>query len=112
MICTRSVFSPRTVMAPDFAAGGDAKSANLGTRDMEGLNVQGTSKSTAAADGSRSIDAETWYSPDLGIDLFVVHRSPQTGTVTISVKDLKRGEPDQSMFAVPSGFQLVKANRR
>ncbi len=112
MICTRSVFSPRTVMAPEFAAGGDAKSANLGTREMEGLNVQGTSKTTAASDGSRSIETETWYSPDLGIDLFVVHRNPQTGTVTISVKDLMRGEPDRSMFAVPSGYQLVKANSR
>ncbi|MFZ0392535.1 MAG: hypothetical protein WCF17_04955 [Terracidiphilus sp.] len=112
MICTRTAFNPRPVLAPNIAAGGDDKSANLGTRTMEGLNVQGTRKTTAAADGSRTIQNDSWYSPDLGIDLSVVRRSPQTGTVTIDVKDLKRGEPARSMFAIPSGYQLARARGR
>lgn len=109
MICTRSAFHPRSALSPDSAAEGDAKTANLGTRTMEGLNVTGTSKTAPAADGSRSIETESWYSPDLGIDLSVVRRSPQTGTVTINVKDLVRGEPTGSLFTVPSGYQVVKA---
>jgi hypothetical protein len=109
MICTQSAFTPRPMLSPASGAGGNGKSASLGTRTMQGLSVQGTSKTTAAADGSKTMQTESWYSPDLGIDMFVVRRSAQTGTVTINVKDLKRGEPAREMFAIPSGYQLVKA---
>ena len=112
MTCTRSAFRPRPIIGNDMAAGGDGQSANLGTRTMEGLTVQGTRKTTPAYDGSSSIETETWFSPDLGIDLLVVRRSPQMGTVTLSVKELQRGEPDASWFSTPSGFQMVKTSRR
>ena len=111
MICTRTLFHPRTVLAPNVAADG-AQSTNLGTRDFDGLNALGTRTTAPAYDGSKSIQNETWYSPDLGIDLFVVRTSPQSGTITLSVKDLQRGEPEGSWFAVPSGYQLVKARGR
>ncbi|HTX75001.1 MAG TPA: hypothetical protein VMD29_02260 [Terracidiphilus sp.] len=112
MVCTRSAFHPRPILGNDMAAGGDAQTANLGTRTMQGLSVQGTRKTMPASDGSSSIETETWFSPDLGIDLFVVRKSPQSGTVTLNVKDLQRGEPDASWFSAPSGFQMVKTRTR
>lgn len=110
MICTQTAYRPRTMLHADFAAGGDAGSANLGTRTMDGLNVQGTRKSAPSYDGSSTMQTEEWYSPDIGMDIFVVRKSPQTGTVTLNVRDLQRTEPDASWFMVPSGFQLVKAH--
>lgn len=111
MTCAVSAFHPRAVV-DENAASGDAAPASLGTRTMEGLQVTGTRKTAPAYDGSASIQTETWYSPDLGMDVFVVRTSPQSGTITLNVRDLQRGEPDASWFSPPSGFQVVKGGRR
>ena len=112
MVCTRSAFHPRTVLSPNFAAGGDLKGTNLGTRTMQGIMVQGIRKTAPAYDGSSTVQTDLWYSADLGIDLFVVRRSPASGTVTLAVKDLKRGEPNKAMFGLPAGFQVVRVRGR
>lgn len=111
MVCTRSSFHSRTVLSPNLAAA-NLKGANLGTRTLEGVMVQGIRKTAPAYDGSRTVQTDLWYSPDLGIDMLVNRRSPTTGTVTLTVKDLKRGEPAKSMFGVPSGFRVVRVHGR
>lgn len=112
MTCTRTVFHPRQILDTSLAEAGTGTPASLGTRNIDGLLAVGTRKTAPDYEGNRSIQTESWFSPDLGMNLFVVRTSPQAGTVTINVKDLQRGEPDRSWFTVPSGFQLLKARGR
>lgn len=52
---------------------------------------------------------ESWYLPQLQMDLSVVRTNPQMGQVTLTVQNLQQVNPDASWFAVPSGFQLNNA---
>jgi hypothetical protein len=101
--------------APANAEG--AARVSLGQQTMDGLAVTGTRVTDGAA-GSQATGStapaytENWYSPDLHIDLEMVRSNPKMGQVTLHVRDLERGEPDTSWFAVPSGYQVKNARSR
>jgi len=58
------------------------------------------------ADRVVEVDDETWYSPELHINLLVRRSDPRTGVLTIGVSGLKREEPPASMFEVPQGYKI------
>jgi len=119
--CAVTAFRPRLDLtgASDAAAQAgpnDGSRVSLGRQTMDGLIVTGT-RVTEATDGSQggaSTPAHTdrWYSPDLHIDLETVRSNPQMGQVTLHIRDLVRGEPDPSWFAVPSGYEVKNAASR
>lgn len=49
---------------------------------------------------------ESWYSPDLKLALATVIDDPVKGVTKYEFRDLKRGEPDPSLFLVPPGYVL------
>jgi hypothetical protein len=52
---------------------------------------------------------ETWMADDLKVPVRSKMTDPRTGTNTMELTNLLRGEPDASMFAVPSDYSVKKA---
>jgi hypothetical protein len=57
-----------------------------------------------------SVVTERWVSTDLQIPLAMTHSDPMMGTMTSTVTSVTRGEPDASLFQVPSDYK-VEAGR-
>jgi hypothetical protein len=49
---------------------------------------------------------ETWYSPELQINVMTKHRDPRSGETTYRLTNLSRSEPDRSLFEVPAGYAV------
>jgi hypothetical protein len=88
-----------------------ANEQDLGTRTIAGLEVHGmreTQKIPAAQSGTGKdivVTDEYWYSYDLKMNLSVKHADPRTGSVTMTVAQLTRIDPDPSLFAIPAGYK-------
>jgi hypothetical protein len=91
-----------------------AKEEDLGTREIEGLQAHGVreTQSIPPADASGKdavVTDEYWYSAELRINLLIKHGDPRTGTVTLSVAQVVRTEPDPALFQIPSGYKPAGA---
>jgi hypothetical protein len=105
---------------PDSASGGPRgpaqagalKKEDLGTKTVNGLQAEGVRVTRTIAAGSigndKPIDVvtERWYSPDLQIAVMTVHSDPMMGTVTTKLNNVTRGDPDASLFQVPSDYAV------
>lgn len=86
---------------------------DLGTQVMEDVAVHGariTRTVPAASSGTGQpvvVTDEYWYSDDLHLNMLIKHSDPRTGEQTITITQLKRGDPDPQMFKVPSDYKLV-----
>lgn len=88
-----------------------ARQEDLGTRDIEGQQAHGVRiTQTIPAESSGmgrevvTVD-EYWYSDDLHINLEMKHSDPRTGSVTMTVSQVNRAEPDASFFEVPPDYK-------
>jgi hypothetical protein len=94
---------------------------NLGQRAIEGLEAQGQlQKRTVQLRGGPSGDAtaatremvnliETWCSEDLGaIILRVIGTEKKGSSQTVAMVNIQRGEPDETLFQIPSGYRIVE----
>ncbi|HXA66886.1 MAG TPA: hypothetical protein VNV82_17130 [Bryobacteraceae bacterium] len=90
----------------------NVKIDDLGTQVMDGLSVQGKRKTktilAAQAGSARDIEVvtETWYSPDLQMVVMSKTSDPRFGDSLYQVTNISRAEPDPSLFAVPSDYQV------
>lgn len=90
---------------------------DLGTRTIAGEEVHGvreTQNIPAEASGSGKnivVTDEYWYSYDLKMNLSVTHTDPRTGSVTMTVTQLNRTDPDPSLFAIPADYKPFGAPR-
>jgi hypothetical protein len=90
-----------------------AHTEDLGTTTLNGLLAKGTRRTytisgVATRDGeSVEVEDETWYSPDLHLNLLMRHTDPRVGVQTVGVSGLKREEPAASLFEVPQGYKIV-----
>jgi hypothetical protein len=93
------------------------KEEDLGIHEMEGLLVHGVREvQTIPADNTGTgnemfISDEYWYSDDLRINLVLRHSDPRTGTVTMTVTQVKRTEPDPGLFEIPHDYTPAGAGR-
>lgn len=84
----------------------------LGTQVMEGVAVEGTrnvSTIPAGAIGNeRPIDtiSEQWYSKDLQMTIMSRNADPRSGERTYRVTNVRRGEPDPTLFQVPADYTV------
>jgi hypothetical protein len=121
---TETVNHPPSTVPPTirYAAPGDgvpqndfAKQEDLGVREMDGLSVRGVRETqTIPADDTGKeivITDEFWYSEDLRINLMIRHSDPRTGSVTMTVSQVSRTEPDPALFQIPDDYQTAKAAR-
>jgi hypothetical protein len=84
----------------------------LGTKTILGLSAQGTRVTRTIPAGQIgnakpiSVVTERWVSSDLQIPLSMTHNDPMMGTMTSTVTSVTRGEPDASLFQVPSDYKI------
>jgi hypothetical protein len=90
---------------------------DLGIYEVEGLPAHGVREVQtvpAANSGTAKellISDEYWYSDDLRINLVLKHSDPRTGTVTMTVTQVKRTEPDPALFEIPNDYTSTKAGQ-
>ncbi|MGB6746171.1 MAG: lysozyme inhibitor LprI family protein [Terracidiphilus sp.] len=118
-VCRQSGFDP-TGHPVDEPAGpsSDGKSVltreSLGTKTIDGLEVQGTRETLTFNPGAFGNDKpvvvtkEIWYSPQLQFNLAVTRDDPRNGTQKFEVTDLKLGDPGPEWFALPDGYRMVQ----
>jgi hypothetical protein len=85
---------------------------SLGTQTMSGLTVQGTRTTRTIAAGAIGnqqpiqIVVDRWYSLDLQMNVMITRSDPRTGQTVFQLTNVQRGEPDASLFQVPSDYTL------
>lgn len=94
--------------------GGDQNlnTEQLGTKSILGLQATGTRVTRTIPAGEIgnakpiTVTTERWVSSDLQIPLMMTHTDPMMGTMTTTVTSVTRGEPDASLFQVPSDYKV------
>ncbi len=92
--------------------GGAVTKEDLGTKTINGVQAEGVrvtrTISAGAIGNSKPINVvtERWYSPDLQMVVMVVHSDPMMGTVTTKLTNVTKGDPDASLFQVPSDYKV------
>jgi len=86
---------------------------DLGTKTVEGVQADGIRVTRTIAAGEIGnekpieVVTERWFSNELQLPLLVTHSDPMMGTVTTKVTSMTRGEPDASLFQLPSDYKVV-----
>lgn len=90
----------------------------LGTRQIDGVMVEGSLETTTIAAGKYGNSlpivstTETWTSPELKLALYVKSVDPRYGERVIRVQNIRRGEPSASLFAPPADYTVQQIARR
>lgn len=90
----------------------EQKTESLGAQAIEGVQTEGTRTITTIATGEigneRPIEiiSEKWYSPELQINIMTKNSDPRFGETTYRVTNIQRGEPEASLFLVPTSYKL------
>ncbi len=85
---------------------------SLGKQTMEGVEVEGKRATTtipAGAIGNElpiEIVSESWYSPELQTIIYSKHNDPRTGENVYRMTNIRRGDPDASLFQVPPDYTI------
>jgi hypothetical protein len=95
--------------------GGQAKSESLGTQVIEGVAAEGTRVTRTIPAGqignerALEITSEVWTSPELQMVILSKRNDPRFGETIYRLTDIRRAEPDPSLFQVPSSFSIKSA---
>jgi hypothetical protein len=95
--------------------GGSAvKTEALGTQVVDGITVVGKKVTRTIPAGqignerALEITSEVWSSPELHITVLSKRNDPRFGETVYRLTDIKRAEPDHSLFEVPENFSIEK----
>jgi hypothetical protein len=84
------------------------KQQDLGTQSIEGITAHGV-RETQTIPGSTGSEIvltdEYWYSDDLHMNVMVKHNDPRKGSVTMTLTQATRTDPDPSLFQIPEGYK-------
>ncbi|HKD79326.1 MAG TPA: hypothetical protein VKH81_06495 [Candidatus Angelobacter sp.] len=88
-----------------------AASEDLGTMTIEGFSVTGTRSTHPAEAGAAGGKAgvaitESWFSPDLKVQLLGITQLPQAVTQTTRLTNIVSGAPEPALFQVPAGYTV------
>ena len=92
----------------------DVTTENLGSQVMEGVQVTGVrtthviSVNQIGNDRPISIVTEVWTSPELKTIVYSKRSDPRMGEQTFKLTNIQRGDPDPSLFTVPSDFKITE----
>ena len=92
--------------------GSNVTTEQLGTKSILGLSATGTRVTRTIPAGqignakAISVVTERWVSTDLQIPMSTTHTDPMMGNMTTTVTSVTRGEPDASLFQVPSDYKV------
>lgn len=94
------------------AFGENVVTESLGTKTILGLPATGTQVTRTIPAGQIGnakpilVVTERWVSNDLQIPLTTKHTDPMMGNMTTTVTSVTRGEPDATLFQVPSDYKI------
>ena len=54
---------------------------------------------------------ERWYSKDLQLIILSKHSDPRFGEQTYRLTNIKRSEPDSSLFSLPADYTIVNERK-
>jgi hypothetical protein len=97
---------------------GEVKHEDLGTQVIEGVSCTGIRETRTIAAGAIGnerpieITSETWMSPELKMVVLSKHSDPRFGETTYHLTDIRRSEPDPSLFQVPGDYKIVAPQDR
>ncbi len=86
----------------------------LAPATIEGVYAEGTRVTTTIPAGQignekdLNVVDETWYSPDLQLDVLTRHNDPRTGEAVYKLTKISRSEPDPALFQVPAGYTVTE----
>jgi hypothetical protein len=110
-VAAKVVRGNRNVQLPNDE--GFVNHEDLGNGSLEGVDTLGTRITTTfnagvlGNDDPFDIQRETWYSPQLGINLLSKISDPRYGTQTFTITEISVGEPDAKLFELPEGFKAM-----
>jgi hypothetical protein len=55
--------------------------------------------------GKEVVITAVWYAEDLRINVPVKHSDPRSGSVTLTVTQVSRTQPEPAFFEVPEGYK-------
>lgn len=90
----------------------NAKTESLGTKTIEGVQVEGTRVTFEIPPGQLGNDkpiqvvSENWFSPELQMMVMSRHLDPVAGEHVFKLVNIKRAEPSAELFAVPSSYRV------
>jgi hypothetical protein len=91
----------------------DMKKESLGTKLIDGVPVEGTrnvmiyATGTVGNDAPISVTTDSWYSPDLKLNILTVTHDPRLGDSTFQIANLSRNDPDLNLFLPPPDYTIV-----
>jgi hypothetical protein len=100
----------RAMGGPDES--GAVTKEQLGIKAVNGLQAEGVRVTRTIPAGAIGNDkpiavvTERWYSTDMQIGVMTLHTDPMMGTVTTKLVNVVRGDPDASLFQVPSDYKV------
>jgi hypothetical protein len=87
-------------------------SQDIGPSSMQGFAVTGRRRTLpaearpAGAEKARNIVVETWFSPELKIELQARTEDPALGVRTTQLMNIANGEPDPALFQIPADYTI------
>ncbi len=96
---------------------GNGEHEDLGKQSIEGVETVGTrdrvtyNPGVFGNDAPMTVEHESWYSPQLGINLLSIRTDPRLGKQTFRATDISTAEPDPSLFQLPKGYKVVSPVR-
>jgi hypothetical protein len=109
-VMVRTQSGPETHVEKE--TGEQVKHEDLGTQTIEGVSATGKRDTVMIPAGQigneRAIEivSETWYSPELHTMVLRKHSDPRVGETVFRLTDIKRNEPDASLFQPPAGAKM------
>ncbi|HEY2171235.1 MAG TPA: hypothetical protein VGJ30_16540 [Candidatus Angelobacter sp.] len=107
-----ALLTKATALAKADEVSDQVKHEDLGTQTIEGVSAQGKRETVTIPAGQigneRPIEivSETWYSPELHTMVLRKHSDPRVGETIFRLTDIKRTEPDASLFQPPANFKI------
>ena len=95
-----------------LAPRGPGISTSLGSKDMEGVRVNGERTTWTIEAGKLGnekpivITREVWTSPELMLTVYSRDFDPRSAEVVYRLARLKRGEPDAALMRVPADYEV------
>jgi hypothetical protein len=89
------------------------KHEDLGMQTIEGVSAEGKRDTVTIPAGQigneRPIEvvSETWFSPELHTTILRKHSDPRVGETVFRLTEIKRNEPDASLFQAPAGAKTL-----
>ncbi|HZU30010.1 MAG TPA: hypothetical protein VFB79_02775 [Candidatus Angelobacter sp.] len=90
---------------------------NLGNYAMQGFTVSGTrrmlpAEAQAGSEKARIATVESWFSPELQINLQSRTEDPKLGVQTTKLVNIVSGEPDSALFQIPADYTIQNNSLR